>query len=117
MLQFSEGPVQGTIDLSSGEEGEYFALHDNIPRPDEMLMRKRLRRHEPRARTPPSMRDFIPDNNEVKVTDMGLLRFVDYHSALESNANCNGEMAAIVTECERTIEKHNSQQHDINCMW
>ena len=57
----------GTQDLASdsGSE-EYVDLHENAVPADPEVMRKRLRRSLPRARTPPSMRPFIVSTDEVQ---------------------------------------------------
>ena len=68
LLQFIEGPAMGTQDLDSDDaSGEYVALHENAVPADEKIMRKRLRREGKRARTPPSMRPFIVDTDEVRI--------------------------------------------------
>ena len=56
----------GTIDLSDDGSGEYEPLHAQHDAPDPVAMRKKLRKYGRRARTPPSMRDFIvPDHDQV----------------------------------------------------
>ena len=56
----------GTIDLSDDGSGENEPLHAQHDAPDPVAMRKKLRKYGRRARTPPSMRDFIvPDHDQV----------------------------------------------------
>ena len=60
--------MAGTQDLDSDDaSGEYVPLHEHAVPADEHLMRKRLRREGRRARTPPSMRPFIVDTDEVRI--------------------------------------------------